>query len=101
MENVYINSTALSDTDRIERHPCIRNCCLNDKDVCLGCFRSLEEIKEWGEADNHARNIIRQKSKQRKEAYYSNVGRKQPFSFAIFLPERGRSRNVSQLKLKL
>lgn len=27
--------------------PCVRNCCLNEQDVCLGCFRSLEEIKAW------------------------------------------------------
>ncbi|EKO3464267.1 DUF1289 domain-containing protein [Vibrio fluvialis] len=27
--------------------PCIRNCCLDDNDVCLGCFRTLEEILAW------------------------------------------------------
>ena len=27
--------------------PCIRHCCLNDKDVCMGCFRTLDEIKDW------------------------------------------------------
>ncbi|WP_239649575.1 DUF1289 domain-containing protein [Methylocucumis oryzae] len=21
--------------------PCVRNCCLNNDDVCLGCFRSF------------------------------------------------------------
>ncbi|HDY84104.1 MAG TPA: DUF1289 domain-containing protein [Methylophaga sp.] len=31
--------------------PCVRNCCLNEQDVCLGCFRSLEEIKRWGRSD--------------------------------------------------
>ncbi len=27
--------------------PCVRNCCLDDNDVCLGCFRTLDEIKDW------------------------------------------------------
>lgn len=27
--------------------PCIRNCCLNDEDVCLGCFRVISEITGW------------------------------------------------------
>ncbi|MDD5579029.1 MAG: DUF1289 domain-containing protein [Methylobacter sp.] len=32
--------------------PCIRNCCLNDDDICLGCFRSLNEIITWTQVDN-------------------------------------------------
>ncbi len=28
-------------------NPCVRNCCLNEKDICLGCFRTLEEITGW------------------------------------------------------
>jgi predicted Fe-S protein YdhL (DUF1289 family) len=31
--------------------PCVRNCCLNEHDICLGCFRSLDEIKLWGRSD--------------------------------------------------
>ncbi|NOI17241.1 DUF1289 domain-containing protein [Vibrio coralliilyticus] len=27
--------------------PCVRNCCLDGEDVCLGCFRTLNEILEW------------------------------------------------------
>ncbi|KAA3624280.1 MAG: DUF1289 domain-containing protein [Proteobacteria bacterium] len=27
--------------------PCISVCTLNDDDVCIGCFRSAEEIREW------------------------------------------------------
>lgn len=33
------------------RHPCVRNCCLNDRRVCLGCGRSMAEILEWNTAD--------------------------------------------------
>lgn len=27
--------------------PCIRVCCLDDDDVCLGCYRTLNEITGW------------------------------------------------------
>lgn len=30
--------------------PCVRNCCLNDDDICLGCGRSLQEITRWSTA---------------------------------------------------
>jgi uncharacterized protein len=42
---------------------------LGDDLTCLGCFRSLEEIKEWGLADDHRRRVILQNARQRKEAY--------------------------------
>ena len=38
--------------------PCVRNCCLDDQDICLGCHRTLEEITAWGEADNARRRAI-------------------------------------------
>jgi predicted Fe-S protein YdhL (DUF1289 family) len=27
--------------------PCVRNCCLNNDDICLGCFRHINEILAW------------------------------------------------------
>ena len=27
--------------------PCVRNCCLNENDICLGCFRHIDEIVGW------------------------------------------------------
>jgi len=27
--------------------PCVRRCCLDDTEVCLGCYRSLAEILSW------------------------------------------------------
>lgn len=35
--------------------PCIRNCCLDDNDVCLGCYRSLDEITGWSAMDEAQR----------------------------------------------
>jgi uncharacterized protein len=62
-------STSMSDTAGSAQSPCVRNCCLDDDLTCLGCFRSLEEIKEWGTVDNHRRRMILQNAKRRKEAH--------------------------------
>jgi len=56
----------LSDIDSIVESPCIENCCLNDDDTCLGCFRSLEEIVHWHVASNQKRIIILQNAQQRR-----------------------------------
>ncbi|MHB8478733.1 MAG: DUF1289 domain-containing protein [Steroidobacteraceae bacterium] len=59
----------MSDIDCSTPSPCIRNCCLDDDLTCLGCFRSLEEIKEWGVVDNLRRHMILQNAGRRREAY--------------------------------
>lgn len=38
--------------------PCIGNCRLGPKDVCLGCFRSMNEILVWGRAGSEERLLI-------------------------------------------
>lgn len=32
--------------------PCVRNCYLDENEVCTGCLRSLDEIKAWGQASD-------------------------------------------------
>ncbi len=48
--------------------PCIRNCCLNDNDICVGCYRSLQEITQWSAARDEVKLIILERAKQRKQA---------------------------------
>jgi len=38
--------------------PCVRNCCLNEEDVCLGCFRSIDEILQWKDATEQRKQEI-------------------------------------------
>ena len=38
--------------------PCISNCCLDEKDICMGCFRHINEITGWHSADNKRREEI-------------------------------------------
>ncbi|HBA67101.1 MAG: DUF1289 domain-containing protein [Gammaproteobacteria bacterium HGW-Gammaproteobacteria-10] len=53
--------------------PCVGNCCLDDYDVCLGCYRTLEEIKSWGVVDDEARiNILNNVSQRAKQKAYSD-----------------------------
>ncbi|WP_413700738.1 DUF1289 domain-containing protein [Psychromonas sp. KJ10-10] len=44
--------------------PCVGKCRLDDKDICLGCLRSLDEIKEWSEASNSRKEEILIRIKQ-------------------------------------
>ena len=46
--------------------PCVRNCCLDEQEVCLGCGRSLDEIKVWSESGDAARLGILERAAQRR-----------------------------------
>jgi len=58
----------LKTSDSVVQSPCIRNCCLNDDDICLGCFRTLEDIKNWGAASSAERLEILKNAQQRRAA---------------------------------
>ena len=38
--------------------PCVRVCCLDDKDMCLGCGRLLAEIRDWHQSDDAERKRV-------------------------------------------
>lgn len=38
--------------------PCISICALDADDVCVGCYRSAQEITRWSVADNTERRQI-------------------------------------------
>jgi predicted Fe-S protein YdhL (DUF1289 family) len=48
--------------------PCVRNCCLDDGNVCLGCGRSLAEIVRWSNAPDDEKREILERAKQRAAA---------------------------------
>ena len=39
-------------------NPCVRNCCLDDEDVCVGCGRSLAEITGWHGMSTQEREAV-------------------------------------------
>ncbi|MEH6346020.1 MAG: DUF1289 domain-containing protein [Bermanella sp.] len=49
--------------------PCVRNCCLDDNDICMGCFRSMDEILHWRDASEQQQKDIIVTAKARKTAH--------------------------------
>ncbi len=45
--------------------PCVRNCCLDDDDVCLGCGRTIQEILAWQQGSDSERREIIVRSRER------------------------------------
>ncbi|SEE47102.1 Predicted Fe-S protein YdhL, DUF1289 family [Pseudomonas deceptionensis] len=45
--------------------PCISTCRLDEHKVCLGCFRHVEDIREWRSADDQRRRVICEQARQR------------------------------------
>ncbi|VUD69119.1 hypothetical protein TDB9533_04485 [Thalassocella blandensis] len=46
--------------------PCVRNCCLDENDVCLGCFRHLDDIIRWSQASSEQKREIIAQAQQRR-----------------------------------
>ncbi|MCF2906875.1 DUF1289 domain-containing protein [Pseudoalteromonas sp. DL2-H2.2] len=46
--------------------PCIRHCCLDDNDICVGCYRTLNEIMNWQSSSNEQKRIVLQACEKRK-----------------------------------
>ncbi|MGB1263131.1 MAG: DUF1289 domain-containing protein [Cognaticolwellia sp.] len=47
--------------------PCVRNCCLNEQDICLGCYRHIDEIMAWRQLDNPAKADVLRQCQQRQQ----------------------------------
>lgn len=47
--------------------PCISQCCLDEKDICVGCGRHIDEITGWHGADDERKIQILKNCQQRKQ----------------------------------
>ena len=54
--------------------PCIRNCCLDQDDICMGCYRTVSEIIAWGTANNEERKTILLNAKRREKEAVGKLG---------------------------
>jgi predicted Fe-S protein YdhL (DUF1289 family) len=54
--------------DRVQS-PCRENCCLNDKKICLGCFRSIVEISQWSQMNDKIRLDVLHKAGNRRKIH--------------------------------
>ncbi|SEC68932.1 Predicted Fe-S protein YdhL, DUF1289 family [Pseudomonas saponiphila] len=48
--------------------PCISLCRLDEQKVCRGCFRHVEDIREWRSADDQRRRVICAQALLRKQS---------------------------------
>jgi predicted Fe-S protein YdhL (DUF1289 family) len=46
--------------------PCVRNCCLNEVDICIGCFRTLHEITQWSVVSDATKQQILERVAERR-----------------------------------
>ena len=51
---------------KLPASPCVRNCCLDGRNTCVGCFRTQEEITAWHGADAAEREDILTRCAQRR-----------------------------------
>lgn len=59
----------MTDTQKGVASPCVRNCCLDEEHICLGCFRSFDEICQWSQANEQSRRQILHNAEQRRSQY--------------------------------
>ncbi len=61
---------ATSDTNTGTRSvpsPCVRLCTLGDDDICVGCYRSIEEIMQWTRLDNSQKLEVLERCDRRRQ----------------------------------
>jgi len=54
--------------------PCVRNCCLDRDDICMGCFRHIDEIMQWSAANEKKKQITLKSAQQRKQIHSQKRG---------------------------
>lgn len=47
--------------------PCVRICCLDERNVCLGCGRTLDEIRDWSKLNDAEKRTVNEQARLRHE----------------------------------
>lgn len=50
------------------KSPCVAICALDENDLCIGCYRTGQEITDWGEMDNEKKRAVLKKVSERELA---------------------------------
>jgi len=48
--------------------PCVSICALDENDICMGCYRSAEEITDWFVADAPSKRQMLERAQARRNA---------------------------------
>lgn len=52
--------------DDVVPSPCIRVCALDEAEVCVGCLRTIGEIKDWGRLTADGRRDVLARVEERR-----------------------------------
>lgn len=50
------------------KSPCISVCALDENDICMGCYRSANEITDWFMSSDEQKREILRRARERMEA---------------------------------
>lgn len=50
------------------RSPCVNICALDEQDLCVGCYRTGDEIADWGRYSDEQRQQVLQRVAERERA---------------------------------
>jgi predicted Fe-S protein YdhL (DUF1289 family) len=53
--------------------PCIRKCCLNEADICMGCFRSFDDMLKWRASSAEEKRLMLEQAKKRKKEHIQSI----------------------------
>ncbi|WP_396588884.1 DUF1289 domain-containing protein [Bermanella sp. R86510] len=54
------------------KSPCVAVCALDENDICIGCYRTGDEITQWGEMTNQEKELVLENVAER-EAQSGNI----------------------------
>ena len=54
--------------------PCNGKCETDERDICTGCYRSVEEIVKWTRVDDKTREMYWNKIELRRKMYANSEG---------------------------
>lgn len=50
------------------KSPCVAVCALDENDVCIGCYRTGDEITHWGTMDNNEKIAVLENVSEREKS---------------------------------
>ncbi len=56
------------------KSPCVSVCALDENDLCMGCFRSTQEITDWSSYDDERKREVVRLANERCKARYDFLG---------------------------
>lgn len=69
MNNWMMKGESLSTLVEDPASPCVSICVLDEEQICLGCYRSSDEITQWFGASVDDKNEILDNAKKRQQNY--------------------------------